>query len=161
MAKQVIIQGTVIDFPEDGASPTWAPALVQFAEAVESALANFVGTFDVSPQIFNIDAFNNVANQDITNLSFSTTEVRSVVIEYYVFRQTDSTNASESGVIYANYNDNLPTNSKWELSRQFVGDGEIDFNITDTGQVQFSTTALAGSNHTGNIGFSAKTLEQE
>jgi hypothetical protein len=67
--------------------------------------------------------------------------------------------------MYAVYNTQGGT---WELSRDYVGDGKIAFNITNTGQVQFSTNAadgttaasLTGTNHQGKIIFAAQSLLQ-
>lgn len=58
------------------------------------------------------------------------------------------------------YNPNNPVNNKWEIIREYAGDGKITFSITDVGQVQFSTTTLAGTGHVGKIGFAAQTLNQ-
>lgn len=159
---QLIINSTVIDFPDSAASPNWAPAVIQFAQAVESALLITSGTYDVAPQTMVIDAYNSSSNVDITNLSFPTSDVRSVFIRYSVYRTTDTTNAYEAGDMIAMYNPNNATNEKWALSiGNLTGSGaQITFNVTDTGQFRFSTTALAGSNHTGQLTFEARALEQ-
>lgn len=154
------IQGTVISFPDSAGSPNWAEAVDQFAIAVANALASVVGPFDVAPQALTIDAFNPGTNINIAALSFPTSEVRSATIKYAVYRTTTLTSADESGEIVILYNPNGPTGNKWELAQRSMGDGKISFNITDTGQVQFSTTALAGSNHMGKITFLAQAILQ-
>ena len=41
------------------------------------------------------------------------------------------------------------------MVRSGQGDANISFSITDLGQVQFTTTALTGIDHTGIISFRA------
>lgn len=156
------INGQIIDFPDSAASPNWSEAVIQFAQAVEGALALVGGTYDVSPQAFTIDAYNTASNVDIPALSFPTSAVRAVFIRYSVYRTTDSTSAYEAGDMITMYNPNNGSGLKWTLSEgNRTGSGaQITFNITDTGQFQFSTTALSGSNHAGKIVFEARSLEQ-
>lgn len=158
----LIINGQVIDFPDSAAAPNWSEAVIQFAQAVEDALALVGGTYDVSPQSFTIDAYNSASNVDIPALSFPTSAVRAVFIRYSVYRTTDSTSAYEAGDMITMYNPNNSVGLKWTLSQgNITGSGaQITFNVTDTGQFQFSTTALAGSNHAGKIVFEARSLEQ-
>lgn len=151
----------MVSLPESSASPNWAPAILQAFLLIEAALNGITSTFDITPQILDISAFNTATNEDVIGLTFSTTAVRSAVITYYVYRTTNTENKSESGQIFIDYNPGRTINNKWSLSREAVGDGAITFSITDTGQVQFSTVALAGSSHVGYIGFFAKTISQE
>jgi hypothetical protein len=161
----IVIQGTTISFPDSGTSPNWAPAVIQFAESVATALTSSVGTYDIAPQNYVIDLHNAVSNQNIPALTFPTSQVRGALIRYAVYRTSTTQVAAESGLMQAIYNSNAGT---WELSRDYVGDGKIAFNITNTGQVQFSTNAadgttaasLTGTNHQGKIIFAAQSLLQ-
>lgn len=58
------------------------------------------------------------------------------------------------------YNPNGTVGSLWELINYHSGNGDILFNILDTGQVQYTTTSLSGPNHAGIISFSAQSLLQ-
>lgn len=58
------------------------------------------------------------------------------------------------------YNPNGTIGNLWELIRNYEGNGQITFSINDSGQVQYSTVALSGSNHQGIISFSAQALTQ-
>lgn len=156
----ITIQSQVINFPDSGTSPNWASSVTQFAQAVEDALSSVVGPFDVGSQIQIIDASNPGTNVNLTNLNFPISTVRGAFIRYSVSRTTNSTSAFESGNLMVVYNPDGSIGSKWEMVRDYVGDGQITFNITDTGQVQFSTTALAGINHEGRISFVAQALLQ-
>lgn len=157
---QIKIQNTIIDFPESGQSPNWAEPILSFAEAVELALASVVGPYDVPSQVLNIDAYNPGTDIEITALNFPSSEVRSAFIRYALYRETSVTSAYEAGEITIVYNPNGSVSSKWELVRQGVGDGQIDFSISDVGQMSFTTATLAGINHTGNLTFVAQSVLQ-
>jgi hypothetical protein len=126
--------------------------MVAFADAVADAVNSFTGAFDVAPQAINIDANNPSSNVDIDALLFPPSEVQAVSIFYSVFRETDTENASEAGNLEATYN---PDAGTWELTRTGTGDGKISFDITNLGQIRFTTEAITGSNHTGYISFRA------
>lgn len=77
-----------------------------------------------------------------------------------MYRNTSLNTAVEGGTINIVYNPAGPTGNKWQIDRKYLGDASIDFNVTDTGQIQFSTSALSGTSHTGLITFSAQALLQ-
>lgn len=155
----ITIQGTVIEFPNTASAPSWSEAVIQFAQAVELALQQTAGAFDVPPQTLNIDAQNPGTNISIAELAFPVSEVRKITISYAVVRQTSLSNVSQEGTIEAVYNINNPVNNKFERRHNYSGDASITFDISDTGQVSFSTAALSGTGHTGTIIFSAKALQ--
>lgn len=161
MAIQIIIKGTVIEFPSSAASANWSPAVIEAVQALADAVNAVTGTYDIAPQAQNIDANNNSTNVTISNLAFPPTEVRGATIFYAVHRQTedsgsdDAEEVAESGTICIVYNASNPTNNKWEIAQQKAGSGKITFSITDLGQLRFSTTALTGINHTGILTYRA------
>lgn len=160
----IIINSIPIDFPDDGSSPDWAPAIIQFAQAVELVLSATANPYDVAPQSFTIDSYNSASNIDIPALSFPIGSVRAVFIRYSVYRSTNSTNAEEAGDMIAVYNTNNSSSHKWSLTlgnrTGKDGGASVTFNMTDAGQIQFSTTALSGSSHIGKITFDARALAQ-
>lgn len=160
MSIPIIIGGTVIQFPVSGSSPNWAPALVEFAQAVEETLQAAVGDFDIPPQVFPLQ---NVVNTNLAlpNLSFSPAEVRSATITFNVYRSTLSNVSFASGTITVMYNDDA---GDWAFQREDdVGNvtDEVLFDITSTGQVRITTTALAGTDYSGRVGYYAKALKRE
>lgn len=159
---QISIQNTIIDFPESAQSPNWSESLIQFATAVELALASVVGPYDVPSQILNIDAYNPGTNVEITALNFPSSEVRAAFIRYAVYRETSVTSTYEAGTLDIAYNPNGPVNNKWEIVRESGagGDGQIEFIISDVGQMYFTTTTLSGINHVGNLTFVAQSVLQ-
>jgi hypothetical protein len=159
MAVNIVIAGTTIAFPSTSASPNWAPAVVMFAQVVAEALSSVVGSFDVVPQQFILDSVPNGADTAITNLSFSTTEVRSALINYAIYRNTDSVTVSESGILQIVYNEDESVGQKWQMLRESDSDAQVEFVIDDTGQVFINTEVLAGSDYNGFISYSAKALQ--
>ncbi len=158
----ITIQGTVIDFPDSGTSPNWAPAVIQFAQSVELALSSVVGSFDIPPQTQSIDSSNPASNVDITALTFPVSDVRGAFIRYDVIRETSSTTGVETGLIILSYNPDGAVSSKWEITREYAGSGaDITFSVTDAGQVQYTTETLPGTGHTGTISFVAQALLTE
>jgi len=159
MSVTVKIQNQVIEFPTSGESPNWAPAMTQFALAVENALNATIGPYDVAPQIQTIDA-NGIVDQDVTNLSFPPVDVSQVVIDYSIQRSiTNVTNTiyTEGGVLTCTYR---PENNKWSWSQIKSGDARASFNVENSGQVQCSFESLPGdaNTHTGILSFRATAL---
>lgn len=158
---KITIKGTVINFPDSGSSPNWSPAVIQAVEALADAVNTIAGTFDISPQVQNIDQNNSSVNITINNLSFPVVDVRSAVIYYTVHRVTqdsgppDGQDVSEEGTLEILYNESNPITEKWSMVRSGQGDANISFSITDLGQVQFTTTSIGTGTHTGIISFRA------
>lgn len=161
MSVTIQIQSNIIEFPSSSESPNWAPAVVEFAKAVEAALNQVTGPFDVPPQIQIIDSYNPGMNVDMPNFSFPVSDVRAANLIYSVFRTTTAETVAETGNIQIVYNPDGPIGNKWEVTRQFDGDAQIVFNVTDLGQVQFTTTTISGTNHVGRISYQAKALLQD
>jgi len=157
----ITIKGTEINIPNSGASPNWAPAIIEAFQALADAVNSVTATFDVAPQVQNIDANNSSTNVDINNLSFPSSDVRAATVYYTVYRKTDNSGPPdgqevvEAGTLEINFNDDRAVTEKWELVRSGASDASIDFNITDAGQIRFSTTALTGTNHTGIVSYRA------
>ena len=159
----IIIKGTAIDLPTSGSDPNWAPAIIESIEALADAVNSVTATYDVPPQVQNIDANNSSTNIDINNLSFPSADVRAATVYYTVYRKTDPSGPpngqelTEAGTLEINYNASNPSFEKCETVRTFQGDAQITFLTTDLGQIQFSTVLqpLTGINHTGIISFRA------
>ena len=157
----IIIKGTPIEVPSSGSSPNWAPGIIEAIEALSDAVNSVTATYDVPPQVQNIDANNNSTNVSINNLNFPATDVRAATVYYSVYRKTensgppDGQEVTEAGQLEISYNASRPVTQKWEIVRSGQSDALITFSITDLGQIQFSTSPLTGISHTGIISFRA------
>lgn len=167
MAIKLIIQGTPIEFPSSGGSPNWSPAVIEAIQALANAVNSITGAYDVPPQVQNIDQNNPSTNIEVNNMVFPFQEVRGATVFYTVYRKTensgplDSQEVSEAGTIQIVFNNANPVDNKWEIQREFVGDAKISFNITDIGQMRFSTKELSGINHSGVLSFRAIAILNE
>jgi hypothetical protein len=158
MAIKITIQNQVIEFPESSENPNWAPALVEFAQAVEQAIGTISGTFDVAPQTINIDS-QNPGTVEIKNLDFPPSDVVKADILYSVFRETDSVLVTEGGKLTVSYDESRPATQKWDIAQVRQGDGFVDFTISDIGRIQAEIKELpALLSHTGFISFRAVAL---
>jgi hypothetical protein len=161
MSIKLIIQGTPIEFPSSGSSPNWAPGVIEAIQALAGAVNSVTGTYDVPPQTQNIEDNNPSTNVEINNMIFPFQEVRGATIFYSVSRKTDIAEVAEAGMIQIVFNNSNPSNNKWEIQREYVGDGKISFNITDLGQMRFSTEILPGISHTGTLSYRAIAILNE
>lgn len=158
---KITIKGTTINFPSSGASPSWAPSVIEFAQAVADSINIFTGTFDVAPQVKAIDAFNPASDIEVDNLVFPPSDVRSATIFYAIYRKTensgppDGVELSETGTLEIVYNNSRPSGQKWEIGRMGEGDALVSFKVSDLGQVLLNTEAITGINHTGTISYRA------
>lgn len=159
MSIPINIQNNVIQFPSVAQSPDWGQAIIQFAQAVQGALASVAGPFDVPQQVLDISASNPATNVIIAPLNFPSTEVRSAFILYAVARtaQNPVSSANESGTIIVLYDSTAGT---WSLERDYIGDGAISFSIDNNGQVSYSTTQIGTINHVGALTIQAKSILQ-
>lgn len=157
----LIIKGTPIVIASSGSAPNWSSGIIAALTALTEAVNAVTGTYDIAPQTQNIDANNSSNDVVITNLSFPITEVRAATIFYSVYRKTldsgpaDAEEVAEGGMFNIVYNAANPTGNKWEITRHFSGGADISFAITDSGQFEFTTTALTGISHTGIISYRA------
>lgn len=158
---RLLIKGTPIQFPDSAASPNWSIAVIEAVEALTDAVNSVTATYDVPPQAQNIDANNSSNDVSINNLNFPSIDVRAATVYYTVHRitedsgPTDSQEVTEAGTLEISYLASRPINQKWEIVRSGQGDGNIEFEITDSGQITFSTTPLTGINHSGIVSYRA------
>ncbi len=165
MSIVITIAGSPISFPSSGQDPNWAPAVIQFAELVASALSGIVGPFDIPPQAQDLSggSFNpTVSPVAISALNFPTSQVRAVFVKYAIYRTASSptTAVHEAGNLTAVYDPAGATNSKWEVTRESDGNALAAFTVSDTGQFFISLAQIGTTSHVGRIVFSAVALLQ-
>ena len=159
MSIPLTIQGVTYNYPESGTDPNWAEEASSWSSAVTSALNSLLGSGDILLSTATI-ANNQSSSADVSGMLFDPTSVRAANISYTIYRVTATVTSgnAESGTIYITYDNNASSGNKWLLSQQINGSSGVTFSITDLGQVQYTSTSLAGASYSGTIKFSAKTL---
>lgn len=161
MSVQLIVGTQVINFPNAGADASWAPAVIQFAQAVTEQLATLSSQFDISPRVQTLTSDANT-NLNISGAIFPDGSVRSFRFTYSIYRTNGVTSLVEEGIVSGVF-DTL--NATWDLQRDFQGPRQSNgipyhmFSISGD-QIQLSTVAMGGSydSITSEITYSAKTL---
>lgn len=152
---QLIVNGQTYNYPENRESPSWGEDATAWAEAVTEVLANTVGPGDIVLTSANV-ANNQVAAANITGLSFDTGTIRASIVEYSVYRVTTGSGATEAvevGTMYLGYKSTAAT---WEIAVVGAAGAGMTFSITNTGQVQYTSTNFTGTGHSGIIKFRAR-----
>lgn len=161
MAIKLLIKGTPVEIPESGASPNWSPGIISAIEALTEAVNSISGTYDVAPQVQDISLQSPNIDHDINNVIFPADDVRAAIIYYSVYRKTDDDGAilgeelAEAGTLQIVYNNANPVGNKWEIQREFVGNGKTSFSVTDLGQVQFNKEPINGINNDEKLSYRA------
>jgi hypothetical protein len=150
------VNGVTYNFPDPGTPPGWGEAATSWAEAVTEVLNSLVSPGD----LINITASinNNVTiATNVTGCIFSSVQTRAANVTYQVVRSVTGSNISETGTLLLHFDPTLG----WSLTRSFTGgDAGIDFSVSGSGQVQYTSSNLSGTSYEGLIKFNAKTLPQ-
>ena len=92
-------------------------------------------------------ANNQTVAQSLSGVSFDSAEHRAVILSYSILRSIDGTESSQVGQLRLAYRA-----SSWSLSDDFSGDDTgVTFTITNTGQVQYTSTNLVGTVYSGSL----------
>lgn len=145
MPITLVVNNIPYEYPIPGDAPGWGEGATDWAEQVTIVLNNLNGPDDITQTTFPIS--NNVTSPaNVNGLIFNTGTVRSAVINYsiYITSAAFPFGNSESGVINITYDNGAPSGSKWSLIQYGVnGNTGVVFSVTDSGQVQYTSTNLA------------------
>lgn len=156
MSKTLTINNKEFEYPEVGQEPGWGEDATAWAEEVTEVLNAIAGPDDILETTFTIN--NNISTPaNIAGLLFNTATVRSAVIEYNIYRTTNTNEVAENGTISVVYKSVVDT---WDLSQVTNGDAGVYFTITNSGQVQYESTNITGLNYDGVISFEARAILQ-
>lgn len=156
MSKIVTIGTETFEIPTIGANPDYGSELTDFFVAIADALENVQSPNDILRTSANI-ANNVTTPTNIPAFSFDTSEVISINAEYIVKRTTlvPAENLTESGTITGNYN-----GTAWTISLMTDGNAGVEFSITPSGQIQYTSSNMTGSSYVGEIIFKAKVFNE-
>lgn len=158
MPKTLTVNNTPYDYPTAGDEPGWGGEATGWAEEVTNVLNNLLGPDDILETSFNI-ANNQNSVADITGLVFNAGSVRSAIVEYAVYRISDSNPSgnAETGEMHIVYDNS----AGWSIGiGSVVGNSGVNFSITAAGQIQYTSTDIGSVGYTGIIKFKARALSQ-
>ena len=155
------VNNTTFNYPGAGEDPGWGEDATAWASAVTQVLNSLLGPGDLLETTFN--AANNISSaEEVVGLLFDTGTVRAAIIEYSLYRVSDSTpsGAAESGTMIMVYDTSASAGNKWLLVQESTGDAGIALTVTDSGQFEYTTTDIGSVNYSGVLKFKARTLTQ-
>jgi hypothetical protein len=157
----ITINNQTFSIPVPGEDPGWGEDTTAWINEISKVVNNFFGTGDILESSASIANDQTVA-QAITGLAFDPATVRAAVIEYSVYRLSDTETSGniENGTILVAYDNNATVGSKWVLSRDYSGESGVDIDITDAGQLTYLSDDIGTSNYSGIITFRARALTQ-
>lgn len=156
MSKKLVIGTEEFEFPIQGSNPDYAEEVSDWAQAVTDALSTVQQPNDVTRTQATI--LNNITTPaTINGFQFDVTEVRSINSEYLITRTTDvpAVNLVESGFIEGNFD-----GSTWSIAIRSLSNAGVNFDITNSGQITYTSSNLTGTNYKGTILFRAKVFNE-
>lgn len=162
MSKTLTVNNTPYEYPTPGDEPGWGEDATGWAEEVTDVLNSLLGPDDILETTFSVN--NDVSTfTNISGLLFNTGSVRAALIEYSIYRISDSNPSgnAESGIMNIVYDNSAASGSQWQLSvGDIVGNSGVVFDITDAGQLQYQSTDIGSLNYSGVMKFKARALQQ-
>lgn len=156
---QVTLQGTTYDIPKNATNPSWGEQLNDYLRALGVAFSTLVGPADIAETVAGI-VNNQGTDTNIIGLSFDVATVRAAVVEYAIFRTTDSAVKKEQGVLQFLYDDAASTGFKWTITRDSNSDAGVTIEVTDAGQAVYQSDSMAGANYSGVMVYRARGILQ-
>ena len=159
MSVELEVNGQIYNYPENRESPSWGEDASAWAVAVTDVLGSVVGPGDIVLTAASI-ANNQASPTNVVGLAFDTTSVRGALVEYAIYRVTTgggATELAEMGSMYLAYKS---TAASWELAVVGLTNAGVTFSVTNTGQVQYTSTNITGSSYSGTIKFRARAIPQ-
>lgn len=154
MAKTVTVNNTTQRIPEKN-DTNWGEYTTDLLEAIVTQVTGLLGDADIAETSATI---NNgaTANTSVLGLTFDTGSVRGAVIDYAVYRSAASGVKKETGTLHLTYDSTASVGEKWGMAQQTNDDSGITFNVSDAGQVQYTSDTIAGTGYTGKMIFRAR-----
>jgi hypothetical protein len=156
MSTQVTLNGSTFNIPNQGENPPWGEELTDLLVELVEVSNSSVGTADVLLTSFTV-ANNQSSAANVTGASFDTSQVRSFIMQYSIYRSTSTNELSEVGHLYGTYKSTAGT---WDLAQTYSGSSGVTFTITSAGQIQYTSTNVSGSSYSGKMKFKATAFLQ-
>lgn len=156
MSIPLVVNNATYNFPTSGQDPGWGSDVTDWASAVTVALTTTSGTGDITQTAAVINN-NQTSASNVAGLAFDTTVIRGAIINYAIYRSTNSNEVAEAGTVYASYKS---TAGVWDFVVVGSNSANTVLSITNTGQVQYTTDNMSGTSYSGKISFRAQALLQ-
>lgn len=106
----------------------------------------------ITDAVISISIANNQSSPaNVTGLLLDGAVTRSFIVDYAIYRKTDTASSAvaEAGQLRGVYN---TQSSTWLMSTDYSGqDSGVSFSILSSGQVQYTSSNIAGANYTGSL----------
>jgi hypothetical protein len=119
---------------------------------VSSASAIYVVDGDISFTIAN----NQTVVANVNGLLVDGASTRSFILDYSIYRQTDTASSAlaQVGQIRGVYN---TQSTSWVISDDFSGQNAgVTFTVLNSGQIQYTSTNIAGANYVGTLKYAIR-----
>jgi hypothetical protein len=155
---RIILNGNPYDIPDQSTSPTWGEQVHDYLIALNTFVQGIAGENDViNAQLqFSVPP---TSFQDLNNVQIDPLLSAGGIVTYNAQVITSAVTSYEQGQFYAVYKGSNPTNQKFEIALQRVGDADVDFNITDAGQIQISCVPPTGTWDTLNVRINVRAFD--
>ena len=155
--RLITIGNQTFKLPIDGRG-NWGEEATAILEALGEASQLIQGPNDVLLSTANLENAQSLPAAPVGNLTFNTGQVLGIQVDFFIRRTynpgSGDITKTENGILLANYD-----GTDWKLSVESVGDTGIDFVISASGTVQYTSTDLPG--HISSIiRFKAKTIDE-
>jgi hypothetical protein len=157
--RLITIGNQTFKLPIDGRG-NWGEETTAILEALAEASQLIQGPNDVLLSTANLQN-NQITAEPVGVLTFNTGQVLGIQVDFFIKRRYTETlptpkevTITENGIILANYD-----GSNWKLSVESVGDTGIDFIISNSGTIQYTSTDI--DNHIEcTMRYKAKTIDE-
>lgn len=148
MAITITLNNTPIEYPEPGDQAPWGSGATDFAVEVGRILNSLSGPSDILETSAIID--NNVTSAlPIGGFFFDPVAVRSFSVQVSLYRVYGSSEVSEQ----LTFNGLNLGASGWKLQIDGMGNAGVTLDITNLGQVTYTSSNLVGAGYQGTIRF--------
>lgn len=156
MSTTITLNGSSYTVASQGSSPPWGDDQADLLLALVAIAQSTSGSGDILTTSFNL-ANNQVVAANVTSASFDDSTIRGFIMSYSIYRSTTLNEESETGQIFGCYKSTAGT---WEIAQTYGGSSGVTFSITNAGQLQYTTTNLAGASYSGKLKFKASSFLQ-
>jgi hypothetical protein len=94
-------------------------------------------------------ANNQVSLDNVSNLVFDGAVAKKFIVDYGLYRSTDTTSLAQAGRLRGVYNEDA---AEWYLSDDYSGQNAgVTFSITNGGQIQYTSSNISGTGYVGTL----------